>query len=115
MTSILLASLLASVTQMISGEIPPGLTAPARVIFVTADDSPGDVRCDEHARRWSCAGVTPGVRGLVVFVGDDGVASISIGMPDVDLALLLPSPTADVDQAARALTAVSATTPVASG
>lgn len=85
MTSILLASLLASLTQVISGEIPPGLTAPARVIFVTADDSPGDVRCDEHARRWSCAGVTPGVRGLVVFVGDDGVASISIGMPDVDV------------------------------
>jgi len=58
----------------IAGFVPQGLTAPSRVIWIDSDPSP-HVTCRLAAPRgWECEGAFDPARGLVVVVGENGVA-----------------------------------------
>lgn len=79
MTLLVLAWLAAFPHQALSGELRRDAEIPSRVLFVPADDSPVVAGCDLQGRRWVCATVAAGSRGLVVLIGLDSVAAFAAG------------------------------------
>ena len=69
----------------LTGLIPPAIEAPARAMWISASPQTEDIRCGLLApRRWSCEGVSPDARGLVVLIGDGIVAAVAVGVAGVD-------------------------------
>lgn len=71
-----------AIAAVIFGVVPPTLVAPARVIWV--DGNPGSsVSCRlATTRGWECEGPLEPSRGLVVIVGENGVAYVRLGNGD---------------------------------
>jgi hypothetical protein len=69
----------------IDGAIPSDVGAPARIVWVPIDARSADVRCDIiPPAAWSCDGVAPDTRGIVVMVGNDGMAARAVGVATID-------------------------------
>ncbi|PYR42712.1 MAG: hypothetical protein DMF95_27715 [Acidobacteria bacterium] len=65
----------------VTGPIPLTLPGAARALWIAAGPDAGSVRCDVSApHEWSCDGLVPDARGLVVLVGDGAVATLGVGL-----------------------------------
>src|SRR6266705_2987952 len=65
----------------VTGPIPLTLPGAARALWIAAGPDAGSVRCDVPApHEWSCDGLVPDARGLVVLVGDGAVATVGVGL-----------------------------------
>jgi hypothetical protein len=71
-----MTTLLALIT--IAGAVPRELVAPARVAWIGAKPSQAIVCLLQSTTRWSCDGIPPDASGVVVIVGDGGIASIMV-------------------------------------
>jgi hypothetical protein len=69
----------------VTGLFPPTLGDPARAVWIAVSPKTESVQCDLSAgRQWSCDGVPPGGRGLVVLIGDGAIAAVAVGVSGVD-------------------------------
>ncbi len=65
----------------VTGPIPLTLRSAARALWIAASPDAESVRCDVSApHEWSCDGLLPDARGLVVLVGDGAVATLGVGL-----------------------------------
>ena len=61
----------------IVGTVPATLPSPSRVLWIAADQTPQVSACMlMSAQEWACQDVAPNARGVVVIVGDGGLAFV---------------------------------------
>jgi hypothetical protein len=71
----------AAIASIVIGSIPPALTAPSRVIWIDGDPATPAVCRVVSPARWECEGVSDQSRGVVVIVGENGLAYQVAGAP----------------------------------